>query len=176
MDASSTATRPADREREEQAQREFENLRGIARLFDQAFRVPGTSWRFGVDALLGFVPGLGDIAGGIVAVYALRVARQLGAPASIQLRMLGNIAIDAIVGSVPFFGDLFDFAFKAQTRNLALLEQWRKIPARTARRSRLAVIFMPVAIFVVFAALTAVGVFLLVQLYQWLSAIPLPQL
>jgi hypothetical protein len=167
MDASSTASRPIDRNREGQAQREFENLRSIARLFDQAFRVPGTSWRFGIDALFGFVPGLGDIAGGIVAVYALRVARQLGAPASIQLRMLGNIAIDAIVGSVPFFGDLFDFAFKAQTRNLALLEAWRKTPAHTARRSKFALIMMPVAIFLVFAALTALGVFLLVQLYQW---------
>jgi hypothetical protein len=171
MEASSTASRPADRDREAQAQRDLANLRSVAQLFDQAFRVPGTSWRFGIDALFGFIPGLGDIAGGIVAVYALRVARQLGAPASIQLRMLGNIAIDALVGAVPFFGDLFDFAFKAQTRNLALLEQWRQSPAPTARRSKRALILMPIAIFLVFAALTALGVFLLVQLYQWLSAI-----
>ncbi len=168
MEASGTASRPVNQNRETQAQRDLENLRSLARIFDQAFRVPGTSWRFGIDALFGFIPGLGDIAGGIVAVYALRVARQLGAPASIQLRMLGNIAIDALVGAVPFFGDLFDFAFKAQTRNLALLEQWRQSPAHTARRSKLALILMPVAIFLVFAALTALGVFLLVQLYQWL--------
>jgi hypothetical protein len=112
--------------RQERAYRELENLRRIARLFDQAFAVPGTKWRFGLDALFGVVPGLGDIAGGIIAVYALRVARQLGAPAAIQLRMLGNISLDALVGTVPFFGDLFDFAFKAQSRNLALLEAWRK--------------------------------------------------
>src|SRR5688572_30632704 len=109
MEASGTASRPVNQNRETQAQRDLENLRSLARIFDQAFRVPGTSWRFGIDALFGFIPGLGDIAGGIVAVYALRVARQLGAPASIQLRMLGNIAIDALVGAVPFFGDLFDF-------------------------------------------------------------------
>lgn len=171
MDVSTTSRAPGH-SREEHAEREFENLRTIARLFDQAFRVPGTKWRFGIDALFGFVPGLGDIAGGIVAVYALRIARMLGAPASIQLRMLGNIAIDALVGTVPFFGDLFDFAFKAQTRNLALLEEWRKTPAHTARRSKLALVLMPVVIFVVFASLAALGVFLLVQVYQWLSGLP----
>ncbi len=169
MEAGSAAGRPLERDREGEAQRELENLRTIARIFDQAFRVPGTSFRFGIDALFGFIPGLGDIAGGIVAVYALRVARQLGAPASIQLRMLGNIALDAIVGAVPLFGDLFDFAFKAQTRNLALLEQWRRTPVPTARRSKLALILMPIAIFLVFAALTALGVFLLIQLYQWVG-------
>lgn len=171
MEAGSAASRPIGRSGETQAEREFENLRTLARIFDQAFRMPGTNFRFGIDALFGLVPGLGDIAGGIVAVYALRVARRLGAPASIQLRMLGNIAIDAIVGAVPFFGDLFDFAFKAQTRNLALLEQWRQTPIPTARRSKRALILIPIAIFLVFAALTALGVFLLVQLYHWLSAL-----
>ena len=108
----------------------------IARLFDQAFGVPGTNWRFGIDALFGLVPGLGDIAGALVAVYALHVARTLRAPASIQLHMLGNIALDALVGTVPVLGDLFDFVFKAQTRNLALLEDWLAKPELTARRSR----------------------------------------
>ena len=157
--------------RQQRAHRDFENLRKIARLFDQAFAVPGTNWRFGIDALFGFVPGLGDIAGGIIAVYALRVARQLGAPAPIQLRMLGNIALDVIVGSVPFFGDLFDFAFKAQSRNLALLEEWRKSPDYTARRSKRSLILMPVAIFVVFVSLTAFGIWMLFQLFQWLSGL-----
>ena len=106
------------------------------RLFDQAFAVPGTKWRFGLDALFGLVPGLGDIAGGIVAVYALRVARNLNAPPVIQLHMLSNIALDALIGMVPILGDLFDFAFKAQTRNLALLDDWVATPHKTARRSR----------------------------------------
>lgn len=157
--------------RQQRAHRELENLRRIARLFDQAFRVPGTNWRFGIDALFGAVPGLGDIAGGIIAAYALRVARQLGAPASIQLRMLGNIAIDVLVGTVPFFGDLFDFVFKAQSRNLALLEEWRKSPDYTARRTKRGLILMPVAIFLVFALLTGIGIWMLVQLFQWLAGL-----
>jgi hypothetical protein len=157
--------------REDRAQRDLENLRRIARLFDQAFPVPGTNWRFGIDALFGVVPGLGDIAGGIIAVYALRVARQLGAPASIQLRMLGNISLDALVGTVPFFGDMFDFVFKAQSRNLALLEEWRKSPEFTARRARRGLILMPVAVFLVFASLTGFGIWVLVQLFQWLAGL-----
>ena len=167
--------RPLGKTREERANHELENLRKIARLFDQAFAVPGTKWRFGIDALFGFVPGLGDIAGGVIAVYALRVARQLGAPGSIQLRMLGNIALDALVGTVPFIGDLFDFVFKAQSRNLALLEDWRKSPEFTAKRSKLALIVMPIVAFVVFASLTVFGVWMLVQLFQWLGGLG-PQL
>lgn len=157
--------------RQERAYRELENLRRIARLFDQAFPVPGTKWRFGLDPLIGVVPGLGDITGGIIAVYALRVARQLGAPASIQLRMLGNISLDALVGTIPFFGDLFDFAFKAQSRNIALLEEWRNTPEYTARRTRRGLILMPVAVFLVFASLTGFGIWMLVQLFQWLAGL-----
>src|SRR6185503_17961706 len=96
-----------DGEREARGRRELERLRTIARLFDQAFAIPGTKWRFGLDALFGLVPGLGDIAGALVAVLALSVARQLNAPTAVQLHMLGNIALDAVVGMVPIAGDLF---------------------------------------------------------------------
>ena len=143
----------------------------ITKLFDQAFAVPGTKWRFGLDALFGLVPGLGDIAGGVVAVYALHVARNLGAPVAIQLHMLSNIALDALVGMVPILGDLFDFAFKAQTRNLALLDAFVATPHKTARRSRRGLLLMPIAIITVFATLTALGVWMLVILFQWLGSL-----
>src|SRR5690242_3600617 len=122
--------------RDERGRRALQRLRLVARLFDQAFTLPGTKFRFGLDALLGLIPGVGDIAGALVAVFAIRVARDLGAPPAIQLHMLGNIALDGLAGMVPLFGDLFDFAFKAQTRNLALLDRWMASPHRTARRSR----------------------------------------
>ncbi len=94
-------------ERAARGQRELERLRAIARLFDQAFAVPGTRWRFGIDALFGLVPGLGDIVGALVGVYAMHVARTLRAPASVHLHMLGNIALDALIGTVPVLGDHF---------------------------------------------------------------------
>jgi hypothetical protein len=105
----------------------------IARLLDAQFRVPLTRWRFGLDGLFGLVPGAGDIATAVVGAYALVVAYQLGAPASIHVRMLLNLLIDAGVGSIPIAGDLFDFAFKANIRNERLLMRWLEERARQRR-------------------------------------------
>jgi len=156
---------------EQRGRRGLERLRSITMVFDQAFAVPGTKWRFGLDALFGLVPGLGDIAGGIVAAYALSVARNLNAPAVIQLHMLSNIALDALIGMVPILGDLFDFAFKAQTRNLALLDDFVATPHKTARRSRGGLLLMAIAIIFVFATLTALGIWMLVILFHWLGSL-----
>ena len=158
-----------DDEGDARGRRELARLRALARLFDQAFAVPGTRWRFGIDALFGLVPGLGDIIGALVAVYALHVARTLRAPGAIQLHMLSNIAIDALVGTVPVIGDLFDFFYKAQTRNLALLEHWMESPDRTARRSRRNLLLVPLAVLAVFALLTASGIWALYLLFRWIS-------
>jgi hypothetical protein len=160
--------RGPDDDREESGRRELARLRMITRLFDQAFGVPGTKWRFGLDALFGLVPGLGDVVGAVVAVYALHVARRLRAPGEIQLHMLSNIALDALIGTIPIIGDLFDFVFKAQTRNLALLDDWLATPHQTVRKSRRGLLFIPIAILVVFATLTALGIWMLFSLFQWI--------
>jgi len=159
----------SDADRQSRGRRELDRLRAIARLFDQAFAVPGTKWRFGIDALFGLVPGLGDIVGAVVAVYALHVARTLRAPGAIQLHMLGNIAVDAIVGTVPLAGDLFDFVFKAQTRNLALLDAWVAAPEPTASRSRRGLLLVPIAVLTVFIILTVFGIYMLYLLFSWLA-------
>jgi len=156
------------REREARGRRDLERLRAIARVFDQAFAIPGTGWRFGVDALFGLIPGLGDVVGALVGVYALRVARQLRAPSEIQLHMLANIAIDALLGSVPVLGDIFDFVFKAQTRNLALLDDWLATPRETTRRSRRGLVLVPLAVLLVFTSLTVIGIWVLFVFFQWL--------
>ncbi len=150
--------------------RELERLRAIARLFDQAFGIPGTRWRFGIDALFGLVPGLGDVIGALVAVYALHVARTLRAPGTIQLHMLGNIALDALVGTVPLIGDVFDFVFKAQTRNLALLDDWMAKPDPTVRRSRRGLLLLPLAVLTVFIGLTVLGIWMLYLLFSWITS------
>jgi hypothetical protein len=157
-------------ERADRGQRELDRLRAIAQLFDQAFAVPGTRWRFGIDALFGLVPGLGDIVGALVGVYAMHVARTLRAPASVHLHMLGNIALDALIGTVPVLGDIFDFAFKAQTRNLALLDDWMATPELTARRSRRGVLLVPIAVVLVFIVMTVIGVWALYLLFSWLAS------
>ena len=159
-------TRPADPGPGERARRAVARLRSIAWLFDEAFPIPGTRLRFGIDALFGLVPGIGDIAGALVAVYALHVARRLRVPGAIQLHMLSNIAIDALVGTIPLLGDAFDFVYRAQTRNLLLLERWLESPDATARRSRRGLILVPLAIVLVFATLTALAVWMLYILFH----------
>jgi uncharacterized membrane protein len=157
--------------REQRGRRSLEHLRTITLLFDQAFTLPGTRWRFGLDALIGLVPGLGDVAGALVAAYAMHVARRLNAPPVVQLYLLSNIALDAVVGIVPIVGDVFDFAYKAQTRNLALLDAWVASPARTARRSRRGMLLIAIAIIVVFATVTVLSVWMLYLLFHWLGGL-----
>ena len=85
--------------------------------------LPGTDLRFGLDPLLGLVPGLGDLASPLFAIALLWQGRDLGIPRVVQLRMIFNVAIDALVGLLPIAGDAFDFAWKANDRNLALIER-----------------------------------------------------
>src|SRR5687767_2988259 len=101
----------------------FGQLRRLAQLLDSSWGIPGTRWRIGLDALLGLVPGLGDAAGLIMAVYIIARAKGLGASKSTLVRMSVNVGIDALVGAVPALGDLFDAAFKANVRNIRLLEK-----------------------------------------------------
>ncbi len=103
--------------------RALRRLDRLAHLMDGAFRLPGTRWRFGLDGLLGFVPGIGDSVTALVSLYVLAEAWRLGAPPGLVLRMLGNAGLDWAVGSVPLLGDVFDLAFKANRRNLALLRR-----------------------------------------------------
>ena len=103
--------------------RGLEALRNVAQMLDSAFVVPGTSYRFGLDPILGLVPGLGDLVSPLFTIGILWQARELALPRIVQLRMIFNVAIDSLVGVVPLLGDLFDFAWKANKMNLALLER-----------------------------------------------------
>lgn len=148
----------------------YRRYRVLAQLLDQAVRVPGTRIGFGLDFLLGLLPGAGDLASGALATYGLWVAQRLGAPRSLLLRMAGNIAIDTIVGSIPVLGDLFDVAFKANVRNLDLLDRWLDAPVRTRRASRALVLALGLGLAVlVVGAVYAVGM-LVVWAYGALTA------
>lgn len=98
--------------------------RELVRLMDGAVRVPGTDFRVGLDALVGlFFPGGGDALGAVPALLLLGLALRHGVPPVIVLRMLLNIGIDALFGAVPLLGDLFDAAYRANEKNLRLLEE-----------------------------------------------------
>ena len=96
----------------------------VASLMDNAFRVPGTSFRFGFDSILGLVPGVGDGIGLLVSGFLATIMVRRGAGPVVMLQMLGNMGLDAVVGAVPLAGDIFDFGFKANRRNVALLKKY----------------------------------------------------
>ena len=98
-------------------------LRRYAVLLDSAFQVPGTRWRFGLDPIVGLVPGVGDIVTGFFSVMILVHSVRLRIPRIVIARMMVNTALDLATGAVPLLGDLFDAGFKANLRNLALLER-----------------------------------------------------
>jgi hypothetical protein len=99
-------------------------LDALAALLDTAILVPGTNFRFGLDALIGLVPGIGDAVTTLLSLYIVREARALGAPRRLVWRMLGNVALDGVVGAVPLAGDVFDVMWRANRRNVALLRDW----------------------------------------------------
>lgn len=101
-------------------------LRKFAWLLDGQFGIPGTRFRFGLNSIIGLSPVIGDVAMGLISLYLVWEARQMGAPTGLQARMVGNVAIEVVGGAIPILGDLFDMAFKANLRNLALLEEWMK--------------------------------------------------
>ena len=146
-----------------------EDVRALADLLDTRFRVPGTSWRFGIDGLLGLIPGLGDVAGLTMSAAVILQAVRLGARGATVMRMVLNVAVDAVVGSIPLLGTVFDFAFKANTRNIGLLERHvadesgtREASAAAIRRT---IIGAVVALVVLVVAVGAAVVWLLRALF-----------
>ncbi|MBA2500095.1 MAG: DUF4112 domain-containing protein [Chitinophagaceae bacterium] len=98
-------------------------LRGLAKLMDAQFKIPGTDIRFGLDGLLGLIPGAGDLSTFAVSGYMVMILAQNGASGFVLARMVMNILIDAIFGSIPLLGDIFDVYFKANIRNIKLMEE-----------------------------------------------------
>ena len=119
----------------------------IAWLLDSAIRVPGTRFRIGLDPILGIIPGFGDVLGVLMSSYIVREAAAAGAPKSVLLRMAWNVAVEGIVGMIPFAGDIFDAAWKANQRNVALLEAHFADPQRTRRSSRMFVALLIAGLF-----------------------------
>jgi hypothetical protein len=103
--------------------RMLDSLRRYAVLLDSQFRVPGTGIRFGLDAIVGLIPGVGDISTPVFASLLLIQGIRMRLPVVVQARMVLNAAIDMLLGFVPILGDLADIGFKANLRNLALLER-----------------------------------------------------
>lgn len=139
----------------------------LAQVLDTAFRIPGTRIRFGVDQLLGLVPGLGDAIAALIGGFIVWTAVRVGAPRLVIGRMLVNIAVDAVVGAVPLAGTVFDIAFKAHRRNARLLTAWSEGPGAVEMRQRrllLALAVVVLALLGIAIAALAFGVWALLRL------------
>jgi hypothetical protein len=102
----------------------LDRLDMLARLFDTAFILPGTNIRFGVEAVMRLVPGIGDAAASALSCWLLYEAHRLGVPKHVFARMAANVAIEGLVGAVPFLGDMFDVGFRANRRNVKILQEY----------------------------------------------------
>lgn len=105
----------------------------VARLMDSAFFIPGLNRRVGLDAVIGLVPGVGDAISAALASYIVWEARQLGLPRWKIARMIGNVAIDTAIGAIPVAGDVFDVFFKANQRNLRIIQDHIGVAKRGPR-------------------------------------------
>ncbi|MEM6592639.1 MAG: DUF4112 domain-containing protein [Cyanobacteria bacterium P01_H01_bin.119] len=101
----------------------LKRVRAISKVMDNAIAVPGTDFKFGLDPILGLLPGGGDLFSGGISVYILYEAMRLGIPKATLLKMAGNIVLELIVGTIPVLGDAFDVAWKANAQNVKLMEQ-----------------------------------------------------
>jgi hypothetical protein len=124
MNSSRTASFSFDMSGPLSREQRIARIDALATLMDTAFLIPGTNVRFGLDALIGLVPGIGDAITTLISLYIVSEARALGAPPFLVARMIANVALDGLVGAVPIAGDAFDVAFRANRRNMALLRAY----------------------------------------------------
>ena len=148
----------------------LDRMRAAARLLDSQFRIPGTNIRFGLDAVAGLVPGVGDFAGAVASAYFIYEAARLGAPGTVLARMVTNVGIEALVGAVPILGDLFDVAFKANNRNMRLLEQHTVAPDLVRRSSRKTLVWLAIGLVALVVLAGAIAVMIGLKLFELISS------
>ncbi|MGH7525139.1 MAG: DUF4112 domain-containing protein [Gemmatimonadales bacterium] len=136
-----------------------EHLRRLGYLLDNSIPIPGTRFRIGLDALIGLVPGVGDLVGGAFSLYIIMQSARIGVPRSLLARMGWNVAVEVVAGAVPLLGDIFDAGYKANLRNLALLQQHVDRPLESRRAGRRFAVLLAGGVLLLIAAAVALGVF-----------------
>lgn len=148
------------------SQARLQQLDRLAQFLDNAFRIPGTRFRMGLDGLIGLIPGIGDIAGAALSGYLIWQAARLGVPATTLLRMFGNTAVETVVGTIPVVGDIFDIGWKANLRNLTLVRNHVPDSGLQGRSPGQIVRLFSVPIILLVLALIVLTVFILTLLFK----------
>ena len=153
-------------EPDEKLPKDLVALRRFAFLMDEAFTLPGTRIRVGIDALLGLIPGIGDVIGGVMSTWIVAGALRHRVPGRIIMRMIFNIAVDLLFGAVPVAGDVFDFLFEENVKNMRLLEKHRD--RRRPPRSTAAIAFVAIMVLLLILLLSISMVAGVVALGLWI--------
>ncbi len=155
---------------EKQKRSEIEPLfRWIALIMDNLLQLPGTKFRFGLDPLIGLLPGLGDTGSAIISAMALIAAARRGLPKVLLARMSFNILINEVVGLVPLLGDAFSFWFKSNQRNYELLKRYRAAPDHSTKSNWLFVALVLAALGVILVVSLAISFWLLYSIARLLG-------
>jgi hypothetical protein len=146
-----------------------QRLRALSRLLDSAFPLPG-GYRIGLDGIIGLIPGIGDISGTVASSYIIVESARLGASTGTLLRMVFNVLVDSLFGLVPFIGDLFDVVWKANEKNMVLLEkQLEAAPPASSPETRLkSAVF--IVLFLMLAGVAAIAYFGFMVLLRLIAA------
>ena len=137
--------------------KKLDRLRRLSQILDNAIPIPGTGYRIGIDPILGLLPGGGDTVAGALGAYIVVEAARIGLPRKVIWQMVGNIVLDSVIGTVPVFGDLFDAGWKANVKNIALLERHLNLIPQNAKSDRLFLIGLTLLLVIMvigFAVLT----------------------
>ncbi|MCT7977517.1 DUF4112 domain-containing protein [Laspinema olomoucense] len=139
----------------------LKRLRSLSHLLDSAIRIPGTPFRFGLDPILGLLPAGGDIAGALLSAYIIFSAAQLGVPRNSLVQMVSNILLETLIGTVPIVGDVFDATWKANVRNMELLETHLDAPTSDKKADTLFIVLLLGGLMVAVLAIVGVGIWIL---------------
>jgi hypothetical protein len=149
------------RERGTRESRQIARLGRLGERLDNLVRVPGTHFGIGLDALLGLIPGIGDALGAALSGYIVIQAARLGVSRATLARMLLNVGVDTVIGAIPIAGDLFDFGWRANTRNLALLHAYLDRPGPVRASSRWMLVTIGAAIVLILVGIVALAAMVL---------------
>lgn len=147
----------------------LKRLRQLSRLLDNIITIPGTKIGFGLDPIIGLIPIGGDFLGVVFSSYIILEAARLGVSRATLGKMVFNVILDGLVGTVPVLGDLFDFAWKANTNNIKLLEEYLKFPSEQKSADRWFIIAILLGLLLISIILVALPVILIRMLWNALS-------
>jgi Domain of unknown function (DUF4112) len=154
-----------------QSSSSMQRLRQMSHLLDNAIAIPGTDYRFGLDPILGLLPGGGDLLTGFMSVYIVFEAARMGLPAPTLGRMGFNILLDTLSGTVPVLGDLFDVTWKANSQNVALLEKHMADPTPSRAADKLFALGVIVALIALVLGMAAFSFWIVSSVFSVLSGV-----